>query len=62
LIQLSLNAAWNCATTGPSTRKWMSRQWSLSCALPCQGSPMPTPPVKADAPVDDQHLALRAVW
>ena len=61
LIQLSMNTACICATTGPSALKWVSRQG---------GSPLqPVAPFDAhahaagepDLAVDDQQLAVRAV-
>ena len=50
LIQLSLNAAWNCATTGPSILKCVSRQWSGFSAVPSHWSAIPTPPVNPMRP------------
>ena len=56
LIQLSMKTACICATTGPSTWKWVSRQWSGSWASPVHLSAMPTPPVKPIRPSTTRSL------
>ena len=58
LVERRLRAA---ATIGPRIRTCVSRQCSLSCALPIHWSATPTPPVNADLAVDDEDLAVGAV-
>ena len=61
LIQLSRNTACICATTGPSARKWVSRQCSGSCASPVPQVGDADAAGEADLAVDDEQLAMCAV-
>ena len=60
-VQLSRNAAWKCATAGPSMRKWVSRQCSgpLRVAEPLVGDADAAG--EAHPAVDHEELAVRAV-
>ena len=54
--QLSMNAAWHWATTGPSILKCESRQCRGSWASPVHRSAMPAPPVNPTRPSTTSSL------